>query len=151
MLHITMVEQNYFTCPSRKTNPGRCIYRQTLYHVAVKAGFYSEMLVFACRFSNLGSGFYGDMVECLPVDPATWVRWPGWDRWNIFSLRHNKYDFKGLITSPFRGSFTLFILMNFSIHIIDTIGMELSIFYCKGLPVKISINYAFLSLTFIYG
>ena len=31
-----------FTCPSRDSNPGRWIYRQTLYHVAVKAGFYRK-------------------------------------------------------------------------------------------------------------
>ena len=47
-----------FTCPSRESNPGRWIYRQTLYHVAVKAGFYT------------------DVVECLPVDPAAQVRFP---------------------------------------------------------------------------
>ena len=34
-----VVERKYFTCPSRESNPGRWIYRQTLYHVAVKAGF----------------------------------------------------------------------------------------------------------------
>ena len=32
----------YFTCPSRESNPGRWIYRQTLYQVAVKAGFYRK-------------------------------------------------------------------------------------------------------------
>ena len=37
-----VVERKYFTCPSRESNPGRCIYRQTLYHVAVKAGFYRK-------------------------------------------------------------------------------------------------------------
>ena len=30
------------TCPSRESNPGRWIYRQTLYHVAVKACFYCK-------------------------------------------------------------------------------------------------------------
>ena len=41
--HLTsVVERKYFTCPSRETNPGRWIYRQTLYHVAVKAGFYRK-------------------------------------------------------------------------------------------------------------
>ena len=34
---------------------------------------------------------------------------------------------------------TLFILTDYPIHI-DTISMELSIFYSKGLPVKISIK-----------
>ena len=29
-------------CPSRESNPGRWINRQTLYHVAVKAGFYCK-------------------------------------------------------------------------------------------------------------
>ena len=37
-----VVERKYFTCPSRESNPGRWIYRQTLYHVAVKAGFYRK-------------------------------------------------------------------------------------------------------------
>ena len=34
------------------------------------------------------TGFYSDMVECLPVDPATWVRFQaGADE--IFSLYDN--------------------------------------------------------------
>ena len=53
-----VVERKYFTCPSRESNPGRWINRQTLNHVAVS--------------------FYSDVVECLPVDPATWVRFPAW-------------------------------------------------------------------------
>ena len=36
------VERKYFTCPSRESNPDRWIYRQTLYHVAVKTGVYSK-------------------------------------------------------------------------------------------------------------
>ena len=36
------LERKYFTCTSRESNPGRWIYRQTLYHVAVKAGFYRK-------------------------------------------------------------------------------------------------------------
>ena len=39
-----------------ESNPDRWIYRQTLYFVAVKAGFYS------------------DVVECLPFDPVAQVR-----------------------------------------------------------------------------
>ena len=39
---VSVVEQKYFTCPNRESNPGRWIYRQTLYHVAVKAGIYSK-------------------------------------------------------------------------------------------------------------
>ena len=62
-----VVERKYFTCPSRESNPGRWIYRQTLYHVAVKAGFYSNV------------------VECLAVDPASWVRFPA-GTGKIFSL-----------------------------------------------------------------
>ena len=31
------------------------------------------------------AGFYSDFVECLPVDPATWVRFPAGAR-KIFSL-----------------------------------------------------------------
>ena len=37
-----VVERKYFTCFSRESNPGRWINRQTLYHVAVKAGFYRK-------------------------------------------------------------------------------------------------------------
>ena len=37
-----VVERKYSTCPSLESNPGRWIYRQTLYHVAVKAGFYRK-------------------------------------------------------------------------------------------------------------
>ena len=33
-------------------------------------------------------GFYSDMVECLPVDPATWVPFWAWRGCNIFALRH---------------------------------------------------------------
>ena len=37
-----VVERKHFTCTSRESNPGCWIYTQTLYHVAVKAGFYSK-------------------------------------------------------------------------------------------------------------
>ena len=37
-----VVERKYFTGPSRESNPARWMYRQTLYHVAVKAGFYRK-------------------------------------------------------------------------------------------------------------
>ena len=53
-----VVEQKIFTCPSPESNPERWIYRQTLYHVAVEASFYS------------------DVVECLPLDPAAQVKFP---------------------------------------------------------------------------
>ena len=33
------------------------------------------------------AGFYSDAVECLPVDPATWVRFPA-GTGNIVALRH---------------------------------------------------------------
>ena len=39
--------------------------------------------------------------------------------------------------------------MDYPIHI-DTISMELSILYFKGLSVKISKNYAFLSLKIVF-
>ena len=39
---INVEERKYFTCPSWESNPGRWIYSQTLYHVAVKAGFYRK-------------------------------------------------------------------------------------------------------------
>ena len=60
---------------------------------------------------------------------------------------YNKFDFNWSIASPFRGSFTLFILMNFPIHINRYVIVH---FEFKGLPEKISINYAFLSLNFFY-
>ena len=34
------------------------------------------------------AGFYGDVVECLPVDSATWVRFPA-GAGKIFSLYDN--------------------------------------------------------------
>ena len=34
------------------------------------------------------AGFYSDVVECLPVDPATWVRFPA-GTGKIFSLFDN--------------------------------------------------------------
>ena len=42
------------------------------------------------------AGFYSDVVECLPVDPATWVRFPA-GAGKIFSL----YDIKEIIFSYF--------------------------------------------------
>ena len=51
-------------------NPGRWINRQTLYHVAVKASFYI------------------DVVECLPVDPAILVQYQA-GAGIIFSLYDN--------------------------------------------------------------
>ena len=34
------------------------------------------------------AGFYSDVVECLPVDPVTWVRFPA-GAGKIFSLYDN--------------------------------------------------------------
>ena len=34
------------------------------------------------------AGFYGNLVECLPVDTGTWVRFPAGTDW-IFSLYDN--------------------------------------------------------------
>ena len=39
---LSVLERKYFTCPSWESNRGRWIYRQTLCHVAVKAGFYRK-------------------------------------------------------------------------------------------------------------
>ena len=47
------------------------IYIIHFYCLSVNAGFYSD--------------FYSDVVECLPVDPATWVRFPA-GAGKIFSL-----------------------------------------------------------------
>ena len=33
------------------------------------------------------AGFYSDVVECLHVDPATWVQFPAGAGKNIFALR----------------------------------------------------------------
>ena len=44
-------------------------------------------------------------------------------------------------------SFTLFILVDQLIHI-DTVSMELYIFYSKGLPFKISITHIFVPEVF---
>ena len=40
--NVCVVERKYFTCPSQELNPGRWIYRHTLYHVAVKVSFYRK-------------------------------------------------------------------------------------------------------------
>ena len=39
---FSLALRKYFTCSSPESNPGRWIYRQTLYHVAVKADFYRK-------------------------------------------------------------------------------------------------------------
>ena len=41
-----VVEQKYFTCPSRESNPGRWIYSQTLSYVTVKTGFYRKIYIY---------------------------------------------------------------------------------------------------------
>ena len=48
---------------------------------------YRYMIHFYCL--AVEAGFYSDVVECLPVDPATWVRFPA-GAGKIFSL----YDIK---------------------------------------------------------
>ena len=54
----------------------------------------SQGLVYIIHFYCLTveAGFYSDVVECLPVDPASWVRFPA-GAGKIFS----PYDIK-LIT-----------------------------------------------------
>ena len=44
---------------------------------------YRYMIHFYCL--AVEAGFYSDVVECLPVDPATWVRFPA-GAGKIFSL-----------------------------------------------------------------
>ena len=44
------------------------------------------MIHFYCL--AVGAGFYSDVVECLPVDPATWFRFPA-GAGKIFSLYDN--------------------------------------------------------------
>ena len=36
---------------------------------------------------SVEAGFYSYVVDCLPVDPATWVQFPAGAGWNIFPLR----------------------------------------------------------------
>ena len=48
-LGAIVVERKYFTCVSRESNPGSWIYRQALYHIAVKAGFYRKA-VEVCKY-----------------------------------------------------------------------------------------------------
>ena len=38
------------------------------------------------------AGFYSDVVECLPLDPATWVRFPA-GAGKIFSLYDRSFVF----------------------------------------------------------
>ena len=47
---------------------------------------YRYMIHFYCL--AVEAGFYSDVVECLPVDPATWVRFPA-GAGKIFSLYDN--------------------------------------------------------------
>ena len=55
------------------------------------------------------AGFYSDVVECLPVDPATWVRFPA-GAGKIFSLYDNSLGH----TSYFREkNVYLYILIDF--------------------------------------
>ena len=56
---ICAVERNFLTCPSWKLNPGRWIFRQTLYHVAVKAGF---------SVNTLPPGRVAQSVTCLATN-----------------------------------------------------------------------------------
>ena len=47
---------------------------------------YRYMIHFYCL--AVEAGFYSDVVECMPVDPATWVRFPA-GAGKIFSLYDN--------------------------------------------------------------
>ena len=47
---------------------------------------YRYMIHFYCL--AVEAGFYSDVVECLPVDPAHWVRFPA-GTGKIFSLYDN--------------------------------------------------------------
>ena len=49
-------------------------------------GFRYNIIHFYCL--AVGAGFYSDVVECLPVYPATWVRFPA-GTGKIFSLYDN--------------------------------------------------------------
>ena len=53
---------------------------------------YRYMIHFYCL--AVEAGFYSDVVECLPVDPASWVRFPA-GAGKIFSL----YDIQINMTS----------------------------------------------------
>ena len=86
-----VVEREYFTCPSRESNPGRWIYRQTLYHVAVKAGFYRKAvevyyipspmtfsptkLDFVPEVPGQRESFLMRLGELLPGSRVGYLRW----------------------------------------------------------------------------
>ena len=50
---------------------------------------YRYMIHFYCLVVE--AGFYSDVVECLPVDPATWVRFPA-GTGKIFLLYDNNLE-----------------------------------------------------------
>ena len=84
---VSVVVRKYFTCPSRELNPGRWIYRQTLYQYGLftLGAIVVERKYFTCpsHESNPGcwihrqtlyhvtvkAGFY--CVLYIPIDPVT--------------------------------------------------------------------------------
>ena len=72
------------------------------------------------------AGFYSDVVECLPVNPATWVRFPA-GVGKIFSL----YDIcLGVSKSSFRLSVRMFVRSS-----VDTVLVNVSPVMCVGSAV----------------
>ena len=72
------------------------------------------------------AGFYSDVVECLPVNPATWVRFPA-GVGKIFSL----YDIcLGVSKSSFRLSVHMFVCSS-----VDTVLVNVSPVMCVGSAV----------------
>ena len=67
-MKATMLERKQFTCPNRESNPGPWIYRQTLYHIAVKASFYRnavEVCYIPCPVT-----FSPTKLDFVPVIPG---------------------------------------------------------------------------------
>ena len=56
----------FFTCPSGESNLGRWIYRQKLYHVAVKAGFYHKAVEVFHTYHN-----YLNLILPAPISLST--------------------------------------------------------------------------------
>ena len=67
---LVSYSENILPAPARNRNPGRWIYRQTLYHVAVKAGFYRK----AVEVYHIPIPCDTNMTEEKQVYILTWLR-----------------------------------------------------------------------------
>ena len=69
-----VAERNYFTCPGWESNPGGWIYRQTLYHDAVKAGFYHKA-VEVYLYIPRPSAYTPSNLKFIPEFLGTGITW----------------------------------------------------------------------------